>query len=91
MPRPFCAAVSAIPDGWRGAVHTGEVELAGHEIHGVAVHETSWMMSHAGEGEVLVSEFTRAFAGESQLQFEDSGEVELGGFSESVRLHSVTR
>jgi class 3 adenylate cyclase len=73
----------------RAAVHTGEVELAGDEIHGLALHEASRIMSLAGPGEVLVSEVTKAFARDSQLEFEDRGEVELRGLSEPMRLHSV--
>ena len=74
----------------RAAVHTGEVELAGDEIHGLAVHEASRMMSQAEAGEVLVSDFTKAFARDPQLQFEDKGKVELRGLDEPMRLHSVS-
>jgi class 3 adenylate cyclase len=73
----------------RAAVHTGEVELAGDEIHGLAIHEASRIMSHAGAGEVLVSDLTKAFARDSQLEFEDRGNFDLRGLSEPVRLHSV--
>ncbi len=74
----------------RAAVHTGEVELAGDEIHGLAVHEASRMMSQAEPGEVLVSDFTKVFAADSELHFEDKGKVELRGLGEPVRLHSVS-
>ena len=74
----------------RTAVHTGEVELAGDEIRGLAVHEASRMMSQAEAGEVLVSEFTKAFASDPQLQFEDKGNFTLRGLDEPVRLHSVS-
>ena len=74
----------------RAAVHTGEVEMAADEIHGLAVHEASRMMSQAGAGEVLVSDSTKAFARDSQLKFKDLGEVELRGLGEPLRLHSVS-
>ncbi len=74
----------------RAAVHTGEVELAGDEIHGLAIHQASRMMSQAEPGEVLVSDFTKVFAADSELQFEDKGKVELRGLGEPVRLHSVS-
>jgi class 3 adenylate cyclase len=74
----------------RAAVHAGEVELAGEEIQGVAVHEASRIMSHARPGEVLVSDITRAFARDPQLQFDDRGEVELRGLEGTVRLHAAT-
>jgi class 3 adenylate cyclase len=74
----------------RAAVHSGEVEVAGEEIHGMAVHEASRIMSHAGPGEILVSDVTRSFDRTSQLHFVDKGEVELRGVDASVRLYSVS-
>lgn len=74
----------------RAAVHTGEVETAGRDIHGVAVHEASRIMSLAGAGEVLVSEFTRAFASDAQHLFTDKGDLELRGLEGSIRIHSVS-
>jgi class 3 adenylate cyclase len=74
----------------RAAVHTGEVELAGDEIQGIAVHEASRIMTHAGPGEVLVSDVTRIFARDPQMRFDDLGEFELRGMDETLRLHSVT-
>jgi class 3 adenylate cyclase len=73
----------------RAAVHTGEVELAGEEIHGLAVHEAARIMAHAGPGELLVSDLTRAFVRDPQLRFDDRGAVELRGFEGSMLLHSV--
>jgi class 3 adenylate cyclase len=73
----------------RAAVHTGEIELAGEEIHGLAIHEASRIMAHAGPGEVLVSDHTKALARDDQLHFDDRGEVELRGVTEPVRLHAV--
>lgn len=74
----------------RAAVHTGEVEMAGDEVHGVAVHEAARIMSLAAAEEVLVSEVTRVFARDAQLSFSDKGELELRGLQESIRLHSVS-
>jgi len=74
----------------RAAVHTGEVEMAGEEIHGMAVHEASRIMAHAGPGEVLVSDPTMTFARGTHLEFEDRGVVEMRGPNEPLRLHAVT-
>jgi class 3 adenylate cyclase len=74
----------------RAAVHSGEVEVASEEIQGIAVHEASRIMSHAGPGEVLVSDLTRILARDPQMRFEDLGDFELRGMDETVRLHSVT-
>jgi class 3 adenylate cyclase len=74
----------------RAAVHTGEVEMAGEEIHGLAVHEASRIMSHAAAGEVLVSDLTKTFARGTHLAFEEHGTVELRGMGEPLLLHRVT-
>ena len=39
----------------RGGLHTGEVEVIGDDIGGLAVHIGARVMSHAGPGEVLAS------------------------------------
>ena len=42
----------------RAAVHTGEIEVAGDDIHGMIVHEAARMLELAGAGDVLVSSGT---------------------------------
>jgi class 3 adenylate cyclase len=74
----------------RAAVHTGEIEPAGDEIHGLAIHEAARIMAQAGPGEVLVSDLTKALARVENLRFDDRGEVELRGVSEPIRLHAVS-
>lgn len=74
----------------RAAVHTGEIETAGEEIHGLAVHEASRIMSLAESDEVLVSDLTKALARDPLFRFEDRGEVELRGLDGAVRLHAVS-
>lgn len=73
----------------RAAVHTGEIDLAGEEVQGIAVHEAARIMSHAGAGEVLVSDLTRALARDPEIGFDDRGEFELRGAGGSMRLHAV--
>jgi len=73
----------------RTGIHTGEIESAGEEIHGLAVHEAARIMAHAAPGEVLVSEMTKMLARDDQLQFEERGEVELRGVDELVRVYHV--
>src|SRR3954470_14651510 len=46
----------------RAGVHTGEVELAGPDLRGVAVHLAARVMEDAGAGQVLVSATTRELA-----------------------------
>jgi class 3 adenylate cyclase len=73
----------------RGAVHTGEVEVAGNDVHGVAVHEAARILSTAAADEVLASAVTVQLAGEMDLVVEDRGEHELRGIDGPRRLYAV--
>jgi len=48
-------AVRALGVDVRAGLHTGEIELLGDEIRGIAVHIAARVLAHAGAGEVLVS------------------------------------
>jgi class 3 adenylate cyclase len=67
----------------RAGVHTGEVELIGENIRGLAVHETARIAGVAKGGEVLVSATTRHLLTGSGLSFESAGIHELKGLAES--------
>lgn len=73
----------------RAGVHTGEVELAGSEVRGIAVHIGSRITSLAGAGEVLVSGTVRDLVHGSGIVFEDRGEHELKGVPERWRVLAV--
>ncbi|HEU0235625.1 MAG TPA: adenylate/guanylate cyclase domain-containing protein [Candidatus Limnocylindrales bacterium] len=73
----------------RLAVHTGEVEPAGDDIRGLAIHEASRMLSIAGPGEILVSATTATLAGDDRLGLEDRGEHELRGLPGPRRLFAL--
>lgn len=74
----------------RVAVHTGEIELVGDEIHGLVVHEASRILKVAQVNEVLVSATTADLARDAELRFEDRGEHELRGLNEHRHLFAVT-
>lgn len=74
----------------RASVHTGEVELAQDDIHGLAVHEASRMLDFATPGEIIVSSATRALAADDGLVFEDRGEYPLRGIEGLRHLYAVT-
>ena len=57
----------------RAGVHTGEVEMAGRELRGVAVHLAARIMAAAGAGEVFVSATARELASGAGIEFEDRG------------------
>ena len=74
----------------RAGVHTGECEVAGNTLAGVAVHIASRIQAAAEPGEVLVSSTVKALAGGSALRFVDRGEQLLKGVPEPWRLYAVT-
>ncbi|HKG56265.1 MAG TPA: adenylate/guanylate cyclase domain-containing protein [Candidatus Limnocylindrales bacterium] len=73
----------------RVGVHTGELELVGEDVRGVAVHAAARVLSQGGAGEVLVSATTRALLEGSGLEFEDAGTHELKGLPGSWPLSRV--
>src|SRR6185437_3899090 len=72
----------------RVGVHVGEVEVAGANVHGVAVHEAARVVAAAGADEVLVSEIARVLSEGAGLSFEDRGEFELKGLDGPRRLYA---
>jgi pimeloyl-ACP methyl ester carboxylesterase len=72
----------------RAGLHTGELELNGSEIRGIAVHTGARVAAKAGPGEVLASSTVRDLVAGSGIQFEDRGERELKGVG-PWRLYSV--
>ena len=79
-------AASAIVDGVRAlglevraGVHTGEVELLGDGVSGIAVHVGARIGALAGPGEVLVSSTVKDLVAGSGLEFAERGPTELKG------------
>ena len=75
----------------RAGVHTGEVELQGEEVRGIAVHFTARILGVARPGEVLVSSTVRDLLAGSGLEFEDRGEFELKGIEGRRSLAALVR
>lgn len=78
----IAAAVESVGVRVRCGVHTGEVELEGGNVRGLAVHIAARVLSLAGAGEVYVSWTTRDLLAGSRLAFEDRGVHELKGLPE---------
>lgn len=74
----------------RAGMHTGEVELMGDDIGGIAVHIAARVLANAGPGELLVSGTVKDLVVGSGINFKDRGEHELRGVPGSWRLWSVT-
>ena len=63
----------------RAGIHTGEIEIAGEDIQGIAVHIGARIGAIAGAGEVLVSSTVRDLVVGSGIDFEDRGTHQLKG------------
>ena len=75
----------------RAGIHTGECELLGTDIGGLAVHIAARILGQAGAGEILVSRTVRDLVVGSGTGFEDRGSVELRGVPGTWQLLAVDR
>jgi class 3 adenylate cyclase len=73
----------------RAGLHTGEIELRGDDVAGVAVHIGARVSALAGAGEVLVSSTVKDIVAGSGIGFGDRGEHELKGVPGTWRLFAV--
>ncbi|MEB4211446.1 adenylate/guanylate cyclase domain-containing protein [Mycobacterium sp. 94-17] len=77
-----CAIRDAVRDfglNIRAGLHAGEVEMIGHDVHGIAVHIAARIMALAGPGEVLVSGVIPPLVLGSRISFDDRGSHALRG------------
>ena len=63
----------------RAGIHTGETELLGDDVGGVAVHIAARAVALAGPGEVLVTRTVHDLMAGSGMRFADRGTHELKG------------
>ena len=89
-------AAQAIRDGSsalglevRAGLHTGECELVGDDVAGLAVHIGARVMALAGAGEVLTSSTVKDLVAGSGIDFGERGEHELRDVPGRWRLFSV--
>ena len=75
----------------RAGCHTGEIELAGDAVRGIAVHIGARVAAVAGPSEVLVSSTVKDLVAGSGLVFEDAGEHELKGVPDRWHLYRVLK
>ena len=74
----------------RSGLHTGEIELLGDDVGGIAVHIGARVVALAQPGEVLVSGTVKDLVVGSGIEFEDRGERELRGVPGEWRLYAVS-
>jgi class 3 adenylate cyclase len=73
----------------RCGLHTGEIELKGDDIAGIAVHIAARIAAEAQDDQVLVSSTVRDLIAGSGLRFVDEGARSLKGLPDEVRVFSV--
>ena len=70
-------------------VHTGEIEVKGDDIGGIAVHIAARVAALAEPNEILVSSTVRDLVAGSNLRFAERGSHALKGLRDPVRLFSA--
>lgn len=82
-------AVQALGIAVRAGLHTGECEVRGNDIGGIAVHIGARISALAAPNDVLVSNTLRDLVIGSGLEFEDRGTHQLKGVPGDWRLFAV--
>ncbi|AGB26958.1 family 3 adenylate cyclase (plasmid) [Mycobacterium sp. JS623] len=82
-------AVQSLGIQVRAGLHTGECEVRGDDIGGIAVHIGARVSALAGPNDVLVSSTLRDLVIGSGLEFEDRGDHTLKGVPGEWRLFAV--
>ena len=73
----------------RAGLHTGECEMIGDDVGGIAVHIGARVAALAGAGEVLVSSTVKDLVAGSGLRFGDRGSQSLKGVPGEWRIFAV--
>jgi class 3 adenylate cyclase len=79
-------SASAMGLSIRIGINTGEIELVGDDIRGIAVHTASRLLGLAGSDEVMISATTRDLLDGTDITSEDAGVHELKGLSGSRQV-----
>lgn len=75
----------------RAGVHTGECEVMGDDIGGIAVHIAARVSALAGPAEVLVSRTVKDLVAGSGIEFTDRGSHTLKGVPDTWQLYAAGR
>jgi class 3 adenylate cyclase/pimeloyl-ACP methyl ester carboxylesterase len=73
----------------RSGIHTGEIEVRGEDVGGMAVHLAARIMAEANQDEILVSRTVKDLVVGSDLTFEDRGVHRLRGVEGEWQLLAV--
>lgn len=75
----------------RAGLHTGECELIGEDVGGIAVHTGARVAALAGRSEVLVTSTVKDLVAGSGLRFNDRGIQSLKGIPGEWRIFAAER
>jgi class 3 adenylate cyclase len=87
--REIADAMPALGIELRAGLHTGEVELIGEDVGGIAVHVAARIAALAGPREVLASRTVRDLAAGSAVDFQPAGRHALKGVPDEWDVYSV--
>jgi class 3 adenylate cyclase len=87
--RAIAEAMPALGIEIRAGLHTGEVELMGEDVGGIAVHVAARIAGLAGAREVLVSRTVRDLSVGSGIEFVEAGHHALKGVAEEWDVYRV--
>jgi class 3 adenylate cyclase len=73
----------------RVGLHTGECEVVGDHIRGIAVHIAARVMAQAGPGEILCSRTVKDLVAGSGFAFTDRGTHSLKGVADDWQLYAA--
>jgi class 3 adenylate cyclase len=73
----------------RAGLHSGEIEIVGEDVAGIAVHTAARVAEVSGASEVLVSQTVKDLVAGSGIAFEDRGSQALKGVPGEWRLFVV--
>jgi pimeloyl-ACP methyl ester carboxylesterase len=73
----------------KAGLHTGEIEVRGEDIGGIAVHTAARVMAAASPSEVLISRTVKDLVAGSGIELDDRGIHELKGIPGEWALFSV--
>jgi class 3 adenylate cyclase len=83
----ICEAVKPLGIEVRAGCHTGEIELLGADVGGIAVHIGARVAALAGPSEVLVTSTVKDLVAGSGLAFGDRGAHHLKGVPDAWHLY----
>ena len=89
--RSVVDAVHGIGLQVRAGIHTGEIELMGDQVGGIAVHIGARVAALADADQVLVSGTVKDLVAGSGIEFEDRGSHTLKGVPGQWRVFAVRR